>query len=368
MKPSEVFILKKKVLEAFKILLPSAEDAPSSGASIESALASNSDIQKRAFLGYTLNPDKPDDYQLVIQIPRKSGPAYSTAQRFVKEHPDAILAHAEALSVPSKTETSLADRDKVLSTRLDVLYIGASVSHADGDPGTITGIGHLKGEEVLISANHVIACSNVGPRDADIYQPAKADFRYHYKAAASNEEVVANLRKWIPLGKDENEVDCADAILVPSGRPHNGNYAPPNEVVESPVAGKYISLHPEVPVEERLSLLGRRVGKFGRSTGYTEGTILSVFDEMLVNYQKPNIGNAALRGLIAIRWDDGKPFSLPGDSGACVFLLDSMEGVGIHIAGSKNYFHGGTRIEVSLSCYLPTAVRTLGVTWAPNGK
>jgi hypothetical protein len=93
---------------------------------------------------------------------------------------------------------------------------------------------------------------------------------------------------------------------------------------------------------------GMRVKKFGRTTGFTTGTIEAFVPTPWVLPYKSRRFNAEVwfQDTWTIRTDDGSAFALPGDSGSLVVTEDGTSAVGLIFAVNNR---GGYAIFCELS-------------------
>jgi hypothetical protein len=177
-----------------------------------------------------------------------------------------------------------------------------------------------EGGRLLVSNNHVLAGQNRGRLGDRIAQPGGSRL--------SATEVVARLERFValepsPIGARPargtvvwNSVDAAVARISPGVDCGAG----------------YIGAR-KLPAPRGFAgpVIGERVFKVGRTTGLRYGRIVSVSERVgPIAYA---IGECWFRGSFTIVGDDGRPFSVGGDSGAAV-VRPSGEVVGLIYAGN----------------------------------
>lgn len=81
-------------------------------------------------------------------------------------------------------------------------------------------------------------------------------------------------------------------------------------------------------------LLGRRVCKYGRTTGYTEGTVRDISFDTTAHIIYNNNLKAAFEEQIVIGWSD-QPFSGGGDSGSLVVDCTTRQPIALLFAGGE---------------------------------
>ena len=167
----------------------------------------------------------------------------------------------------------------------------------------------------------------------------------------------------ILTGDTANTIDAAMAIVDESYQVKAGHNRVPMDFNDRPVRGQIMSQD----YDARDVVLGSRIGKIGRTTGYTEGTVTAV----ALRYF--SVDNPSVRGikiaytnLLEVTWDSlnaaTRPFSGPGDSGAVYFTLEPFRAIAIHIAAGRR--EDGT--FVSYGCHLRPALEYFNCTLSPN--
>ena len=71
----------------------------------------------------------------------------------------------------------------------------------------------------------------------------------------------------------------------------------------------------------------------------------------------PGLGNIRFDNLLEVTWDSLRsPFTRDGDSGSLVFLIDTLEAVGLHFAGGILQVDG-KKVGVSYACSLTNVLK-----------
>jgi hypothetical protein len=133
--------------------------------------------------------------------------------------------------------------------------VGFSLNGEQADnvmAGTFGALVQAKGQQFILSNNHVLANHNASAIGSTIYQPGLLDKN------AKGLDAIARLSKFIPLVSHQyNRVDCAIAAVLD------------NRLVSPPVMPKVGRLKSAIPLEAARHMM---VEKTGRATGYTTGT------------------------------------------------------------------------------------------------
>lgn len=217
---------------------------------------------------------------------------------------------------------------------------GMSISMAPNDYGGGTGTLGIcvtlnDGYAYILSNNHALAAANQAPIPFPIIQPGGVD------GGVSPDDVVAFLARFVPLDfgftfidppglpplpiPNPNRVDAALAVIVDMG------YTAPYRFLDSYNVGNR-ELHwigyprhlvsGSWSLQQKLSLVGARVCKMGRTTEFTMGTILSPFyDGWFGPYS--NGQKAWFLDQIVVLGDPGQPFIDLGDSGSLLVTFET---------------------------------------------
>jgi len=172
---------------------------------------------------------------------------------------------------------------------------------------------------MILSNNHVLANSNNGVFGDPILQPGS------YDGGQNPADQVAILERFVPVqfGGATNYVDAATAWAWPDRvRP---------ELIY-PCGSGYclfrIGGNPQYPT------LGRVVGKTGRTTQLTQGTVVALNWAGWINYG--SAGSAYYVGQFVVQ--SGGNFSLGGDSGSVIWNWEAgLTPVGLLFAGGGGY-------------------------------
>lgn len=199
---------------------------------------------------------------------------------------------------------------------------GVSVAHFRVTAGTIgcLSIGRSAPRNtrlMILSNNHVLANSNNATFGDCICQPGPAD------GGRCPADQIAILERFVPINfaGGANFVDCATGWCWPD--------RVRRELVHLVGGQPRFFRIGSVPVAPQLNMA---VGKSGRTTQLTRGTIIDVSASINVNYGGGRV--ALFRDQIAIRGAGGTLFSAGGDSGSSIWTWDSSRRpVGLLFAG-----------------------------------
>lgn len=189
---------------------------------------------------------------------------------------------------------------------------GQSVGHPDVSAGTLGLLleytdGPNQGKAYLLSNNHVIADNNRASVGDPILQPGAHD------SGNVEKDTIAYLHRWVPLlTSGFNYVDAAIAEI--RGNLKWSHYVDP-----------YIS-HIGTPEDVLDPTIGMHVEKVGRTTGHTQGQILSAKFSTKITYP---MGILTFKNQIRTT-----SMSKPGDSGSALISLGERKPVGLLFAGS----------------------------------
>tara|TARA_B100000508_G_C11462680_1_gene279996 strand:- start:329 stop:1684 length:1356 start_codon:yes stop_codon:yes gene_type:complete len=191
---------------------------------------------------------------------------------------------------------------------------GQSIGHPDVSAGTLGLLveyveGDNTGKAYILSNNHVIAANNLASVGDAVTQPGQHD------SGIVGRDTIAVLHRWVPLRSSGfNYVDAAIAE-VRGGREWSRYVTP------------YIS-HIGVPEDIVDPSIGMSVEKVGRTTGYTQGEIISAKFSTKIIYP---MGTLTFRNQIRTT-----SMSKPGDSGSCLVKRGTRSPVGLLFAGSDS--------------------------------
>jgi hypothetical protein len=176
--------------------------------------------------------------------------------------------------------------------------------------GTLGAIVRRQGVLGLLSNNHVFADENRLPLESPIVQPGTLD------GGDAEEDVVARLAHFVPL-----RTGAANLVDAAFARTLDGVRADPALL---PKVGRLASGEPLPAVE------GTPVEKVGRTTGYTQGTVLDESADVRVLYDG---GELLFEDQILVQ-GNGRAFSEAGDSGSLVVGAEAKRPVGLLFAGA----------------------------------
>ena len=197
-------------------------------------------------------------------------------------------------------------------TRFRPIIGGISTGPTNSATGTIGCIIQYNGQYYCLSNNHVFALCNQLPVGSKILQPGSVD------GGEYPEDMIGELVGYIPY-KAEPKANIVDMAL-----------AKPSVEFEQTIA----EIGSVVEVVEATE--GMRVQKFGRTTGFTTGTIVSTDAEVTVNASPLwEEGLTYFEDQIIIEGDVVGTFSAGGDSGAAI-LDESNNIVGLLFAGTSD--------------------------------
>lgn len=217
------------------------------------------------------------------------------------------------------------------ASRLRPTPCGHSIGHPDVTAGTLGLLveytdGPNLGKAYILSNNHVMAANNLASFGDPIIQPGKHD------SGVVGRDTIASLHRWVPLKlSDFNYVDAAIA-----------------EVKGGLKWSPYVSAHITrigIPGDLVDPSVGMRVEKVGRTTGYTQGEIISARFSTKINYP---IGTLTFKNQIRTT-----SMSKGGDSGSCLVEQGTKKPVGLLFAGSDtaSYCNPITSVLSYLSMY-----------------
>jgi hypothetical protein len=162
----------------------------------------------------------------------------------------------------------------------------------------------------ILSNNHVLADEGKLAPGAPIFQPGLLD------GGNANADKVATLTRFVRLNPAaNNKVDGAIA---------KGTSA---TILSNSI------LHIGPPAGQARARIDMRVHKFGRTTSYTVGRIISIATDVTVGYES---GNITFEDQIIIVGDQGS-FSAAGDSGSLIVERQTSKAVGLLFAGSPSH-------------------------------
>jgi hypothetical protein len=317
-------------------------------------------------VGYGLEED--GTYSLQLRVRAASGPIYEQAKELAEEasrqgYKTNLVVILEA-ATPTFDQIKKSKPHPRMLDPASPLHLGVSVGHQKGKPGSLGAFVSIDGKLGILSASHVLARSGLAKVGEDVHRPGLGDIR-----ALGHRTKLGKLANYsIITDVVPNSVDAACALLNTDYAgiiPKSGHNVIPREFERCPIRGQKI----DKLVDATEVLLGARVGKIGRTTGYTEGVITAVELHQITITNNAVLGTSIkFDNVIEVSWDlveeaakqeavqTSIPFSGPGDSGSLVFTLDPPGALAIHIAGGKRTDGTG----VSYACNLSVALEFLG--------
>jgi hypothetical protein len=159
----------------------------------------------------------------------------------------------------------------------------------------------------ILSNNHVLANRNLLPPGSPIFEPGLRD------GGQPDTDQIASLSRFVPFkeGGAFNSVDCALAMIA----------------ADNLVSNSILKIGP--PKGKGMAQLPMEVHKFGRSTQYTVGRVVSVDADVTVKSYN-------FRKQIMIQGLTDKVFAEDGDSGALVLERGSQKAVGLLFGAGIN--------------------------------
>lgn len=193
---------------------------------------------------------------------------------------------------------------------------------------------------MILSNNHVLANSNGGTFGDCICQPGPVD------GGKCPADQIAILERFVPINfaGGVNFVDCATGWCWPE--------RVRKELIQLVGGQQQFFRIGSVPIAPQLNMA---VGKSGRTTQLTRGTIIDISATINVNYGGGRV--ALFKDQIAIRGAAGTLFSSGGDSGSSIWTWDSARRpVGLLFAGGGGitFANKMTRVVAALDINLVT--------------
>lgn len=182
--------------------------------------------------------------------------------------------------------------------------------HPDADflmAGTFGALVKRNGKFFALSNNHVLANQNRLPAGSEIVQPGLLDDN-------TRTNVIGRLAKFVPLAA-ENRVDAAIAEIDPDF-----------------VTNEILFIGP--PNGTTPATVDMTVHKFGRTTSYRVGRVVSINTDVKVAY---DTGELLFRQQMIIRGINFEQFSAAGDSGSLILRRSTNEATGLLFAGSATH-------------------------------
>lgn len=172
------------------------------------------------------------------------------------------------------------------------------------------------GNVYALSNNHVYALENLAPKGSQVLQPGRADTL----CLVNLDDIIGTLHDFKPIEFTILASNRIDAAIALSSTANLGNSTPSNGY------GTPKSL-------VLAASLGLQVQKYGRTTSMRKGVIDGINATILVRY---STGIARFVDQIAIKKNEKKGFSEPGDSGSLVVTDPGRNPVGLLFAGGAD--------------------------------
>ena len=205
----------------------------------------------------------------------------------------------------------------------DTLTLGSSVGHAKGLAGSL-GLFVQQGSSMgILSCSHVLARAGKAGEEDEVFHPSPKDDPLHHGA-------IGRLRRFVNLADTgaAHTADIALAILHKTCK-ISGNVVPRGH--DWPSEGRGLG-----EVFRNSIVKNTLVAKIGRTSGWTTGRVLH---ENLgpVEIHMPDLNrNVVVSGLTEIEWPTlDEPFSDRGDSGSVAFLAETLQPIGLVVAGGR---------------------------------
>ena len=201
-------------------------------------------------------------------------------------------------------------------TRMRPAHPGSSIGFQDPAnqfvmAGTFGAVVKDASGTYILSNNHVLADENRLPAGAAIFQPGLLD------GGNVATDQIAALTRFIMLDLSKsNSVDCAIARVTQ------------NNIVSPAI------LHIGAPKGSADATLDMNVHKFGRTTGYTVGRVVSLDTDVTDGYET---GDYTFASQIIVVGSHGQSFSDAGDSGSLILQRGTNKAVALLFAGSKTH-------------------------------
>jgi len=193
---------------------------------------------------------------------------------------------------------------------------GCSIGFADPNgqtvmAGTFGAVVKKNNKTYILSNNHVIADENQLPLNSPIFQAGLLDGG---KTATDKIAVLSQVVHLLP--GVSNKVDAAIAQVTK----------------QTDVSNAVLFIG--APKGSKKAEIDMNVHKFGRTTSYTVGRVISIDTDVKVGY---DTGEYTFTEQIIIVDDNGNSFSDSGDSGSLILERSSQKAVGLLFAGSRTH-------------------------------
>jgi hypothetical protein len=295
--------------------------------------------------------------KLEMRVNSATGPNFARAEKIASEARKSIETRLVAQPPPTIVALSAANgavKPKIAG-RCRPLHVGASVAHyANRGAGSLGAfVGLPDGTVGILSCTHVLARrprGNVNLGDP-IRQPGPPD-------PATATDRVGRLTNFGTLIAEQRENLDAAVARIDESYTFIGNRVPDLDCVPARYRNRPFGL-PLSPADAPLQD-GSPLVKIGRSTGFTDGAVISGL--AFANFTAKFAGNGAtyvFNGVHEVLWDPGKPpFTAPGDSGSMLLMEPGLRPIGIHFCAIAER-------EARMSYIVPwdSINRALGIEW-----
>ncbi|MEU0427147.1 hypothetical protein ABZ235_26675 [Streptomyces canus] len=270
-------------------------------------------------------------------------------------------AHAVAEDVKKRThgETRI---EYVGHIRAQAMHMGAvtptlplrpgmSIGHPAITAGTL-GAFVTRGDQsgvYVLSNNHVLAnCGNCIAGLDEVLQPGPDD------GGVTTVSRIGAVADVVPLGHIAGDVSIDAALgLLDEDKAAQCSWGP--------LQGLRDPVH---LTGEAIGMEDIRVAMYGRTTKTSEGRVIGVETSTDIEYLQEGTKRVeTFVNQLVVEGDGGEPFSRAGDSGSLVYRPDSMEPVGLVVAGNDKY--QGRDISVTFVTPVVPVLTELGAALLP---
>lgn len=182
----------------------------------------------------------------------------------------------------------------------------------------------------VLSNNHVLAAGNHVPVGMPILSPSTIDAHPGTRAPGEvcRHSEICELRSGVPTLVPTSRADVALAEVI-------------DPKVVTSWQGEGANGY-DTPAGVAPPLAGMRVKKFGRTTGYTTGTVEALLSPPFPIPYRCRFFTATVwfQDVWTVRADPGGPFALPGDSGSLVVAEQGDAAIGLVFAASPQGDYG----------------------------
>jgi hypothetical protein len=280
-------------------------------------------------IGRSINPAtrKP---RLEMRVTAKAGPNYVHAVKLADQAQaqgvEAVLKILKNAIIGGPVSTAPA----AVGGRRRPLHIGASVANRKSMAGTLGAFLRLPdGAAGILSCGHVLA--RAGRKWGTVKNPVHQPGQPEENPVLESNRIGELTNMFAPfLDSQTNNLDAAVARLD-EGQAHIGN-----TIIDLPcVPAEFRNRPIGAPLTPSgLELLGSRVVKLGRTTGFTEATITATdILNLRVRFGARLSGETfTFSGIYEVLWDTGTTFAAGGDSGSLVMTREGLRPIGLHFA------------------------------------